>query len=1008
MPASRPRPTVACAVTASLLAACGPAAGLRATPAGTGPMVRVDWDAKPLPDLPFPNDLATRPDETSPTGLRVNISTVADTEEQSETREKLDTLTGWGVFQPITVGFDQLVDLDDVWARHAGDRRPGADRLDDDAIFLVNVTPGSPDYLAPARIDIGEGSFPMDVWDPTRFFPNDTRVAEPSVVFDTIDEDLDGDAELDWGEDTDNDGILDIKNVLPEGGDSWEDLLSWYERNTNTFVIRPTVPLLEKTTYAVVVTERLVGMDGQPARSPWPWVNHTRQTSALVPLEDALPPLGLSVDDVAFAWTFTTGAVTDELIAIRRGLYGEGPLAWLESDFPANVHTAQLLHSLPGQDPYNLPLPPLINALELIGEIEDGGIETENYMAFGDRVVGGSVDVPFFLVDKDDEGRDTSEEIFELDLQARTAIVEAQRVPFTCVLPKAVTKQPPYDVLFYGHGYRSSRFEIAAFAWALNRLGFAVCSFDFPGHGLSMGPDDRELADAVLGGLGLLEFLEHLDDSRARDLDNNGTKDSGGDQWSADAFHTRDQVRQAAVDWMQLVRAFRRCGTGEMALQYSDERRVACDWDGNGLADIGGPDARYYIAGGSLGGINSSVAAGVMPEVRAWVPVVSGGGLLDIALRSVVGGAVEAMAGRLMTPIFYGREDAGGLEVFQMVNSVTRMIELPVGRLPSIPAGGRVVVENLDRDLVREGYIPVDGTFRVGIATDGLRPSDKAWVTGMPATGPVEGVVYEVPDNAGLGDRLKLTFYDASGAEFATIDTWAGDVVHEGVTMRAGSPLIAASYGSGYIRASSEVRRVAMVFGAILEPGDPIGYSPLYTLRPPPELGGRPANVLHMPFAGDPVVSINTGISQGRAMGVVGVDAVDPRYGVSQAQWLVDRQVVRGIEERGPFTCDGGVPCLFDADDLDDGTSHFGEPSDAPLRATVETNRGVVAMRIPYPSPQGGHGPDGVHPEWPFDPAGYMVGTIGSFFHFDGQFVPDDPCLQDLSCDWYPPLPEAP
>ena len=41
--------------------------GLRATPDGDGPVVVVDWDAKPLPEVPFPTDLATRPDPGSPT-----------------------------------------------------------------------------------------------------------------------------------------------------------------------------------------------------------------------------------------------------------------------------------------------------------------------------------------------------------------------------------------------------------------------------------------------------------------------------------------------------------------------------------------------------------------------------------------------------------------------------------------------------------------------------------------------------------------------------------------------------------------------------------------------------------------------------------------------------------------------------------------------------------------------------------------------------------------------------
>ena len=53
------------------------------------------------------------------------------------------------------------------------------------------------------------------------------------------------------GRDLDNDGVS-IFNIYPEGGDPREDLLDFYEKQTNTLVFRPVVPLREKTTYAVV------------------------------------------------------------------------------------------------------------------------------------------------------------------------------------------------------------------------------------------------------------------------------------------------------------------------------------------------------------------------------------------------------------------------------------------------------------------------------------------------------------------------------------------------------------------------------------------------------------------------------------------------------------------------------------------------------------------------------------------------------------------------------------
>ncbi len=238
-----------------------------------------------------------------------------------------------------------------------------------------------------------------------------------------------------------------------------------------------------------------------------------------------------------------------------------------------------------------------------------------------------------FLVDKDDEGRDDSEEYFVLDLAKGTAEVAPRDVTFTCILPNDAVAEPPYDVVIWGHGYGSSRFEFSSFVWAMNRIGKAACSFDFPSHGLDIGGDTLDLANQALDGLHMLEFLDHLRDSRARDLDNDGEVDSGGDQWSADAFHTRDQVRQATVDWAQFIKSLQECGTGTMVRDGDGAAAMTCDWDGDGAPDIGGPAAKYYIAGGSLGGINASVAAPVLVDVTAFVPVVSGAGLLDIALR---------------------------------------------------------------------------------------------------------------------------------------------------------------------------------------------------------------------------------------------------------------------------------------------------------------------------------------------------------------------------------------
>jgi hypothetical protein len=999
-----------------LLLACAPAAeGLLPTPPGSGPEVTVDWDALPLPEIPWPNDLATRADPNSPTGLRLNLSTVATTVAEAEARAKLDELVGFGIYSPITVGFEAPLDLDAVLARHPDDFS-STDPFADDAVLLVDVDPDSPDFGRPVALDIGHGRFPADVPRTDRYFPNDPRSTIPSVLFDTTDEDLDGDGVLDPGEDTDFDGLLDIPNVWPPGGDPRADLLTWYERVTNTLILRPILPLREETTYAVVLTSALVGLDGQPVRSPWAWVNHTRQTSALLPALDALDALGRDPEEVAFAWAFTTGRVTGDLVDIRRGLDGEGPFHFLADDYPPGVVEAHVLHTLASTPPTWLPLDTVLNPFFSLGLFDDEGVDylADAFGSFSDALVGGAFVTPDLLADRDDGGRDASDEWWQLDPVAGTLHAKPKRVAFTCLLPKEDPARgvvQPFPVVLHGHGYGSTRIEFVAFAHAMNRMGWAHCSMDFPGHGPGVSPDEALLVEVALGSAGAGPFWDHLLDARCVDLDNDGLPDSGGDQWSADAFHTRDMVRQAVVDWMALLGSLRACGTGKMdvvGLDAFGKRLVqgsldACDFDEDGMPDIGGPGGRFAVDGGSLGGIVVGVAAGVIPGVEAWAPIVPGAGIVDVAVRTEIGGAVEAMHGRLMAPLFLGYPNGdGSVRIVQMVNSVMDMRELDVGTLPSVPPGGEVVVENLVNGEVRRAGIPDGGAFRVGIAADALDPTEKALEVGIPESGPELNTVYEVSDNAVLGDPLVLTVRDADGAEVLRIDTWPQDVLHEGITMRAGSRLVAASPGLGHIRATPVVRRLAGVLAAALEPGDPAAYAGHWFREPLP--GMEPQRVLVMPTPGDTIVNINTGLAAARIAGILPFDRVDPRWGVTPDRWLIDRGVVQGLEEHGPFVGADGTPVLYDADDLDGGTDGTGAPTWNAMRLSVPVGDGLSALRLPYVSATGTHGFAVPDPSLAFDTPNFAIHQAALFLSSRGTNLSDDPCLARGDCSFLAPL----
>ncbi|MBM4366073.1 MAG: hypothetical protein FJ102_07645 [Deltaproteobacteria bacterium] len=996
-----------------LLACAVAPEGLRLTPEGDGPVVVVDWDAKPLPEIPFPNDLATRVDPTSPTGLRVNISEVAPTITEEEARQKLNEMTGFGVYAPITVAFDQKLDLDNILSRHPDDFERGAAAFEDDAIFVVNVDPESPDFGKPVALDLGHGRFVYETEKTGQYYANDTRAASPSLVFETMSEDLDGDGVLDWGEDTDNDGWLDVPNVWPEGGDPRADLLTFYELQSNTLILRPVVPLREESRYAVVLTSRLVGDNGGAVKSPWKYVNHTRQTDALEPVVDALSEYGVGLDDIAYAWVFSTGRVTGDLVDIRRGLDGEGPFARLATEYPARVNEALALHDIEGIDPRVLPPDALLDTLVDVGLFDgaSGAFISAAYREYSGAVVGGSFETPYFLADRDDGdvlGGD-ADEWWQIDAMTGTYNAKPARIPFTCVLPKE--GEAPYDVAIFGHGHGSSRFDMLLFGWSFNRLGIAACAIDWPGHGADLAADEEALIRAYLAGAGLEPFLDHLQDSRYRDLNNDGRGDSGADQWITDPFHTRDMVRQGVVDWVQFVKALQDCGQGDMEIREVDGSSggagTTCDWNGDGQADLGGKDASFTILGGSLGGINTAVAAAVMPEVDAFSPIVPGGGLLDVAVRSDLGGVISAVVGRMISPMLLGMPDgAGGIEIVQLVNAYGDMHSVHVASLASFPAGGRVEIEVVrpERTDTYEGYIPADGSFRLPFAADAPDAFEKRAIVDMPETGPVAGAVYSSDNNVDLGDYLVIRLFDAEGDLVEEIDTFDTSVVYEGVTMPAGSPVVAAAHGSGKIRGTKELRRLAMVMAMALEPADPVVYARHWVDEPFEALGGEPSNVLLVPTIGDQGVTISSGLALARAAVLVDWQQVDDRYDMTPDQWLISREVARAVEDYGPYTDVNGAPCLFDPDDLDEGTDGTGAPSEAPLRATRETSSGITALRLPYPQTTGKHGFSEPDPSRAFDVALFVVNQTSFYFASGGTELRDEVCLGSDSCADIPPV----
>ena len=227
----------------------------------------------------------------------------------------------------------------------------------------------------------------------------------------------------------------------------------------------------------------------------------------------------------------------------------------------------------------------------------------------------------------------------------------------------------------------------------------ALVRSEFKKYGLS------NMADALLAG-------------RALDQNGDGKLDPGADYWTAYSFHTRDIVRQTAVDIMQAVRTLRSFD-GKRTWKYdakgTGKPDLAGDLDGDGVVDVGG-DAPIYLVGGSLGGIVSSFVAGLEPQVSATVAIIGGGVLSEIGSRSSLGGVRNALVLRMMAPLFLAHDGA----LWQALPDLNDYREVKVGALPAggLTPGKIAVLTNLDTGEWRCGRVQPNGHLRVAVGSD--------------------------------------------------------------------------------------------------------------------------------------------------------------------------------------------------------------------------------------------------------------------------------------------------
>lgn len=1013
--------------------------GLGRRQAGGGPRVIFDLDARPLPEIPFPNDLATRLDETSPTGRRLNISLHAETAAEQRIRALANELDGFATYGAISVRFDAPIDTIDLWNRQ-NDLDP-----DNDAIYLVDVDPKSPAFGQRIALDVGSGRFPL-VLPGTTFFDNDPRAGESNLLYETVAEDLNGDGLLQPEEDTDHDGVLDVPNVFPGGTDPIDDLMTFYEVETHTLTVRPVRPLRETTTYAVVLTRRLRGvdddpddgLDAAPIESPFAGVHHARQRQALEPLREVLPALGVELDEVAFAWSFTTQSVTAGLTSVRRGLYGHGPLGWLAEAYPPDIDSILSWRGQRsgGKVPHLLRSEELVDLLGIIlGLAFEGQVNDEQVAAISDGLraidyfVTGTFETPDFLTDGDGLAApgnpNDHDEVWRLDPHTGHAVHAPTTVTFFCAVPRQELRpraDEPFPVVLYSHGYSSMRMEMLGFAGIQARRGLAVCSIDAVGHGFALPASirDNRLVKNLLEAYNLGNALAIFERGRARDLDNDGVVDSGGDFFGQNAVHTRDVLRQSVVDTLMLVRILRsfdgqrrwqlREGEGQVVLDG-----VAGDFDGDGVVDIGGSEVDYFAWGTSLGGLISSLVATLEPAVVAAAPTVGGAGMLDIGMRTRLGAVRRPLWLSVLGPFLLvdRASDADGAVLLRwlVADGVGEARPL-IARLEpgELSPGDWIRLTNLRTGVSREARVGPSLELRLNVAADAVSAPVKRAVLGLDALEePYTFTGNEVVER-GWGDPFRIELLDGARRPRRTIDTWQEDAAYQGTIFGAGSTLVAPAAGFGYERQTPGLRRFLGIAQTLIEPADPANYAarwldPLDFSDVEPQLDPT-RRVLVVSTLGDDAVPVATQVALARSAGYLPQE-VDPRYGRSPEALLIDNHVIEGVAWLERFGPEVGVN-LYDPDDLDRDLDGYAAPSPSqPLRLTVDLPDGSVAgFRMAYIDPDGEHGFFIMSPHKAFDIDTFMANQIAHYFATRGRELSDDLCLEDSSCAFIAPLPE--
>ena len=450
---------------------------------------------------------------------------------------------------------------------------------------------------------------------------------------------------------------------------------------------------------------------------------------------------------------------------------------------------------------------------------------------------------------------------------------------------------------------------------------------------------------AKLGEVGLWNELALF--GRTEDQNGDGALESSEGFFWGDPFKMCGSVWQDLSDYFHAVAVLRGFDQERVPARLEDPSSaseevlypyfLAGDFNADGVLDVGGPDVQLSVAGTSLGGLHSILAAALEPEVTVASPVVGAGGLVDIMMRTDFRMIVKRILLETFGPLVVACPDAeeGVRLTFNDDSRGCNPEHLEAhsfASLAALPAGSLVRLTNLENHESAALYTGPELGFSIAVPTD-------------------------------VGDRLELAVLRPGSAGE---DAWEKLEVlspYEGVAMRRNTP---------------RFRRFMGIANHILDQCDPISVA--HHLFSDPLPGHPPVDVLFEMALGDETVPISAGVQVALASGIFGED---------EASWLpiMEELIARGVM----------VGSDYDVDDLLKDNPADAPPL-GPFEPVASSEGGASSIR--FADVNGDHEwIIDVKPDAVLDYATYSQHQVVLYHWSEGAQIVDDLCIQEFTCD---------